>query len=196
MLPTKETAATSGCARRASTATRSPCTTLQTPSGSPARCTISARISEADGSFSDGFSTKQFPQAMALAIIHSGTMTGKLNGVIPATTPRGSSTVRMSTPVATSEFEDPLRRLGMPQANSTFSIPRATSPFASSSTFPCSRVTAAASSSRLVSSSSRNRNSRPARRVNDEDRHSCDAATAAFTTASTSAGVANATSAV
>ena len=35
---------------------------------------------------------------MALASIHSGTMTGKLNGVMPATTPTGCSTVCTSTP--------------------------------------------------------------------------------------------------
>jgi hypothetical protein len=34
-------------------------------------------------------STNAFPQATALAHIHNGTMAGKLNGVIPATTPRG-----------------------------------------------------------------------------------------------------------
>ncbi len=43
----------------------------------------------ADGSFSLGFSTKVLPQARALANIHIGTIAGKLNGVIPATTPRG-----------------------------------------------------------------------------------------------------------
>ena len=32
-------------------------------------------------------STKQLPQASATGIIHSGTMAGKLNGVMPATTP-------------------------------------------------------------------------------------------------------------
>ena len=32
---------------------------------------------------------KQFPHAMALANIHIGTMAGKLNGVMPATTPSG-----------------------------------------------------------------------------------------------------------
>ncbi len=196
VLPTKEIAATSGWASNVSTASRSPCTTLKTPSGKPARCTMSARTREAEGSFSEGFSTKQLPQAMALAIIHSGTMIGKLNGVMPATTPIGSSTVRMSMPVETSELDDPFKRFGMPQANSTFSMPRATSPLASSSTLPCSRVTAAASSSRLASSSSRSRKSRPARRVSDDEPHSRDASTADATTASTSAGEARATSAV
>ena len=157
---------------------------------------MSARTREAEGSFSEGFSTKQLPHAMALANIQSGTMMGKLNGVMPATTPSGSSTVRMSMPVETSELDEPCRRFGRPQANSTFSIPRATSPLASSSTLPCSRVTAAASSSRLALSSSRSAKSRPARRVSEDEPHSRDASTAEATTTSTSAGDARATSAV
>ena len=66
---------------------------------------------------------KEFPQAMALASIHRGTMTGKLNGVIPATTPTGWSTVCTSTPADTSVEWAPLSRWGMAQANSTFSNP-------------------------------------------------------------------------
>ncbi len=42
-----------------------------------------------DGSFSLGFSTNVLPHASALANIHMGTMAGKLNGVMPATTPSG-----------------------------------------------------------------------------------------------------------
>ena len=68
-------------------------------------------------------------------------MTGKLNGVMPATTPTGCSTVWTSMPRDTSELCEPFSRCGMPQANSTHSRPRATSPCASSSTLPCSRVT-------------------------------------------------------
>ena len=49
----------------------------------------SAISSEAEGSFSLGLSTNVFPQASALANIHIGTIAGKLNGVIPATTPSG-----------------------------------------------------------------------------------------------------------
>ena len=64
-------------------------TTLKTPSGRPASCSSSAIQSEADGSFSDGFSTKQLPHAIAGAHIHMGTIAGKLNGVMPATTPSG-----------------------------------------------------------------------------------------------------------
>ena len=102
VLPTKETAATPGWSKRASTATASPWTTLSTPSGTPASLASSASSSDGEGSFSEGLRMKALPQAMALAIIHSGTMTGKLNGVIPATTPRGSSTVCTSTPLETS----------------------------------------------------------------------------------------------
>src|SRR3954452_1619312 len=87
--PTNDRAETSGCSRSASTATLSPCTTLKTPSGRPASFKSSAVKIDADGSFSDGFSTNVLPQAIAGAHIHIGTMAGKLNGVIPATTPTG-----------------------------------------------------------------------------------------------------------
>ena len=99
--PTKLRAATSGWATRASTAILSPWTTLNTPSGRPASCQSRASISDAEGTFSLGLSTKALPQAMALAHIHSGTMAGKLNGVIPATTPSGWRSEWTSTPVET-----------------------------------------------------------------------------------------------
>ncbi len=51
----------------------------------------------ADGSFSLGLSTTVLPQAMAEATIHSGTITGKLKGVIAATTPTGCLTECTST---------------------------------------------------------------------------------------------------
>ena len=44
---------------------------------------------DADGSFSDGLRMNVLPQAIAFANIHIGTIAGKLNGVIPATTPSG-----------------------------------------------------------------------------------------------------------
>src|SRR2546426_9130077 len=87
--PTNETAFTSGCSRIASTATLSPWTTLKTPSGTPASLSSSATNTDAEGSFSDGLRTKVLPHARAGAHIHMGTIAGKLNGVIPATTPSG-----------------------------------------------------------------------------------------------------------
>ena len=63
VLPTKDTAATPGWAKRASTATASPCTTLSTPSGTPASWASSASSSDGEGSFSEGLRTKALPQA-------------------------------------------------------------------------------------------------------------------------------------
>src|SRR4029077_4773699 len=87
--PTKLIASTSGCASSASTACLSPLTTLNTPGGNPASSSNSAMRYPADGSRSDGFSTKVLPQASATGNIHIGTIAGKLNGVMPAHTPSG-----------------------------------------------------------------------------------------------------------
>ena len=108
--PTKDTAATEGWSNRASTASASPFTTVNTPSGSPASRHRSATSPEGDGSRSDGFSTKVLPQAMATGYIHMGTITGKLNGVMPATTPRGWRIDEASTPVETSSLNSPFSR--------------------------------------------------------------------------------------
>ena len=97
--PTKLTALMSGWARMASTATLSPCTTLNTPSGSPASAHSEASSREADGSFSDGLRMNVLPHAMASGNIHIGTMAGKFNGVMPATTPTGCRIEYESTPV-------------------------------------------------------------------------------------------------
>ena len=124
----------------ASTATLSPCTTLKTPGGSPASAQHSARSTDADGSFSLGLSTTALPQAIAMGVNHIGTMAGKLNGVITAHTPTGCRIEVTSIRVDTFSENPPLCRCGMPQANSTTSRPRATSPPASLRTLPCSEV--------------------------------------------------------
>ena len=49
----------------------------------------SARRNGTLGSFSDGLQMKVLPQAIATPNIHIGIMAGKLNGVMPATTPSG-----------------------------------------------------------------------------------------------------------
>ena len=101
MDPTNETAATSGWSSSASTASLSPLTTLNTPSGRPASAHSSATSWDADGSRSLGLRTKVFPQAIATGCIHIGTITGKLNGVIPAHTPSGWRNEYESTPAET-----------------------------------------------------------------------------------------------
>src|SRR5688572_6590312 len=187
--PTNDTALMPGWARMASTASLSPCTTFSTPSGSPASLSSSAMRMEADGTFSEGFRMKVLPQAIATGNIHSGTMTGKLNGVMPAHTPTGWRTVWQSTPVPTSSECSPLRRWGMPQANSTTSMPRCTEPIASGSVLPCSSVTSPASSFWLACRSCRNFCITRARRRGGVSRHPGKAAVAALTAASMSAAL-------
>ena len=99
-----------GCSRIASTASLSPCTTLNTPGGRPASANRRARHSEADGSFSDGLRMNAFPQAMATGNIHIGTIAGKLNGVMPATTP-----TRLADRVAVDVRRDVLGELALEQ---------------------------------------------------------------------------------
>ena len=79
----------SGWPKRLSTATLSPWTTLKTPAGSPASAHSSAIQFAAEGSFSLGLRTTVFPVAMARGKNQQGTMAGKLNGLMMATTPRG-----------------------------------------------------------------------------------------------------------
>ena len=87
--PTKPIAITRGSVSSVSTASLSPLTTLRMPSGRPALRNSSAIRIGTDGSRSDGFRMKALPQAMAGAHFHSGIIAGKLNGVMPATTPSG-----------------------------------------------------------------------------------------------------------
>ena len=62
---------------------------VEHPGGSPASAASRAIYSAAEGTRSEGFSTKVLPHATAIGHIHSGTIAGKLNGVMPATTPSG-----------------------------------------------------------------------------------------------------------
>ena len=130
------------------------------------------------------------PQARAIGNIHIGTMAGKLNGVIPATTPTGCRMEYASTPLETFSENPPLSRWGMPQAKSTTSSPLATSPAASEATLPCSAVMSAASSAWRDRTSSRKANMTPARLTSDVSRQPGSAALAADTAASTSTAVA------
>jgi hypothetical protein len=54
----------------------SPCTTLSTPSGSPASFISSASRTGTLGSRSDGFRMKQLPTAIATPNIHIGIIAG------------------------------------------------------------------------------------------------------------------------
>ena len=191
--PTKDTAWMPGWCRIASTASLSPCTTLKTPSGSPASFSSSAIMMPADGSFSDGLRMKVFPHTSASGNIHIGTIAGKLNGVIPAQTPTGSSREYASTPRPTDSECEPFSRCGAPAANSTTSMPRWTSPMASRNTLPCSSLITVASAFWSRSISSRNRVMIRARRSGGRARQAGNAAVAAATAASMSRASANGT---
>src|SRR5688572_15171071 len=94
--PTKLTAFTRESVRIVSTASLSPLTTFSTPGGRPASSASSATNSVDDGVRSEGLSTKVLPQATAIGHIHSDTITGKLNGVMPLHTPRAWNSLQES----------------------------------------------------------------------------------------------------
>ena len=133
------------------------------------------------GTFSLGLSTKVFPHTSATGYIHSGTIAGKLNGVIPTHTPSGWRMASQSMPRATLGKISPINSDGMPHANSTISMPRRTSPRASAAVLPCSRVTDCASSSNASSSNILKRKNTRARSVGGVSAHPKNAADAAST---------------
>ena len=144
--PTKLIAATSGLSSSASTLSLSPLTTLKTPAGRPTSLNSSAIQIAADGSFSLGFSTTVLPAAIASGKNHSGTIAGKLKGLMTPTTPTGCLIEYTSTPVDTDSLYSPFISCGSEVASSMTSMPRAISPSASEVTLPCSAVMMAASS--------------------------------------------------
>src|SRR5207248_3645410 len=141
------------------------------------------------GIFSSGSITKLPPQASATEHIQSGTIAGKLNGVIPTQTPRGWRIVSQSIPRATFSIVSPPSKEGTPQANSTISIPLRTSPRDSIRVLPCSRVLQRAISSNFSSSSILKRNSTRARSTGGVSHQAGNAASAASTASFTCAAV-------
>jgi len=128
-------------------------TRLATPLGSPVFSSSEKTRAIVIGTLSDGFTTAVFPQAIAYGRNQSGIIPGKLKGVTMATTPSGCRIIVSSIPLAMSSLTYPCKRMGIPQATSTFSMPRRSSPMDSSRVFPHSRVTVRASSSRSSSRS-------------------------------------------
>ena len=97
-----------GLSSIASTATLSPLTTCKTPFGRPASSINSASIIGTDGSLSDGFKMKAFPQTIAGANIHMGIIAGKLKGVIPPHTPSACLIEYISIPGPALSVNSPL----------------------------------------------------------------------------------------
>ena len=120
------------------TTSLSPLTILSTPSGKPASYKSSAINKVELGSRSDGFKIKQFPHTIARGYIHKGIIAGKLNGVMPATIPKGWNSLQQSMDGPTFLLNSPFKTSGAVHAYSTFSIPLWSSPIASWGIFPCS----------------------------------------------------------
>ena len=95
--PVKVTAATSGSATSACPAAPSPSTSSSTPSGRPPAANASASACDKIGVSPLGFQTTALPQSSAGAIFQAGICTGKFHGVITATTPTGTRSVRTSS---------------------------------------------------------------------------------------------------
>ncbi|MNT20489.1 hypothetical protein D3C72_1557990 [compost metagenome] len=110
--PTKLTALTRGSCSNVSTASLSPLTTFSTPGGRPASSASWAMNRALVGSRSEGFRTKLLPQATAIGHIHSGTMAGKLNGVMPAVTPSAWNSLQLSILGPTLRLCSPLSSSG------------------------------------------------------------------------------------
>src|SRR5258708_32820266 len=108
------------------------------------------------GTLSDGFRINVLPQAIDMGNIHSGTMMGKLNGVMPTQTPTGYFVDQLSTEVPTRSTVSPIISVGAPQANSMHSMPRSNDPCASSRVLPFSSVISPTSSAEFASINSRN----------------------------------------
>ena len=168
----------------------SPCTTWKTPLGSPASRNNSASRTGTDGSRSLGFRMNALPHASAGPAFQSGIIAGKLNGVMPATTPSGWRSEYTSMPVPAPSVYSPLIRCGMPTANSITSTPRWISPLESATVLPCSRESSSASSSTFWLTRSMNFIITRARRCGFQAAHSFCASTATATAASTSAALA------
>ena len=130
---------------------------------------------DAKGSFSDSFKMNEFPAAIAKGNIHNGTIAGKLNGVIPSTTPNGENSLQESIEVLMFLLNSPFRISPIPQAYSTFSIPLLISPIASSWTFPKSLLIICASLSMLFSSKTLYSKSIEALFANEYECHSLNA---------------------
>src|SRR6266404_3049626 len=187
--PTNDTARTRASVRSWSTVSLAPCTRFKTPGGMPASCASSTMRTAVRGTLSDGFKTNVFPQAMAIGNIHIGTMTGKLNGVIPTHTPMGYRVDQLSTLVPTRSTVSPIINVGAPQANSIHSIPRSNDPCASSLVLPFSSMINPTSSCAFASMSSRNLKSTLQRWTTGVRLHAGNALCAASTAADISSFV-------
>ena len=128
-------------------ARRTPTTSVRTPSGRPASARIATYCSATSGVSDAGFSSTAFPATSAGATFHAGSAQGKFQGVMTATTPSGCRIVHRRVVGISDGRVLPPRRNPSPEYHSSRLMPFSTSPRASPSTLPSSRVSSRASAS-------------------------------------------------
>ncbi len=162
--PVKVTMSTSGWPARAGpTVCGSPVTTASMSPGNPASRSSSAKARPVRGVFSDGLSTTAQPAATAGASLTTTWFSGRLNGVIAATTPTGSGTVTASLSCPGTGIASPRCRSASAAATRRLAQARDTSRIVSWRHTPDSAVLRAANSSVRSSSCAAQRASTSAR---------------------------------
>ncbi len=97
--PVKATLATRGWVTSASPISPpKPVTMFTTPGGKPAFSNSSPKAKAETEENSEGFQTIVLPAARAGASFHVASISGEFHGVMAATTPSGSSRVKLNTP--------------------------------------------------------------------------------------------------
>jgi len=145
------------------------------------------------GSRSLGFRTNVLPVATAYGRHHRGIIPGKLNGVMATKGPSGCRTAVSSMSGAAFGRWPACIIVGMPQATSTFSMPRRSSPRASERVLPCSCTSVSARSSMFSSSNCLYRNRGWIRSSTGVDCQVSNASLALATASSTAASLLNGT---
>ncbi len=197
--PTKPTPDTPGWPTRASPTTGpGPGTKLKTPGGRPASALTSAmtsaRIAQHAAVDGAGTQTTVFPAASAGANSSAPIVYGQFHGLTTPTTPSGTRPTRILRPAETDSGSVPARRFASSPAILKYSASSSTSSNASATSgLPWSSVSARASSSRRAAIAAMTCSHHPARSNADAPAHAGQAAAAARTASSTSAGPATAT---
>ena len=193
--PVNEMARTSGWATSAAPASSPvPWTRFTTPGGTPDSSMSSTSRCAQSGVSSAGFRMTQLPASSAGHSFHVGIAIGKFHGVMSPTMPIGWRTVSESLRGSSEGTVSPTGARDWPAMKKAKSMPSCTSPRASLSVLPISRVISRASSSFSRSSARPMRRSRSPRRGMGVAVHSAYAALAAETASATSSASLRATS--
>ncbi len=197
VLPVNATLSTSGCETRCSPTSRPVGRMLTTPSGSPAASIASASSITLTGPSGAGFRMTVQPAASAGPSFSDAVATGPFHGMIVATTPTGSRTIR-ALPSAHVRVSSNAKRSCSVAASAHIANAFSWNARLTASGAPISAVNEATMSSKRCSTSWRMRRSAAARSAASMRGHgpSSNARRAAATAASTSAGCASGTVAI